>query len=129
MAETLQQALARAYRTNPTLTAARAGLRAIDEDVPLTKADGRPNAGINGSYTEELHRPFPESTPRRNVAGQVSLNIPIYQGGVVRNRIRSAVENVKAGQQDLRGTEASVFSAVVAAYLDVISDSSVVSYN
>ncbi|MGE4430695.1 MAG: TolC family outer membrane protein [Sphingobium sp.] len=128
-AETLQQALARAYGNNPTLTAARAGLRAVDEDVPLAKADGRPNAGITGSYTEELHRPFPESTPRRNAAGQVSLSVPIYQGGVVRNRIRSAVENVKAGQQDLRATEASVFSAVVAAYMDVISDTSVVSYN
>lgn len=128
-AETLQQALARAYQNNPTLTAARAGLRAIDEDVPLAKVDGRPNAGVSGSYTEELHRQFPQSTPRRNLGGQVSLSVPIYQGGMVRNRIKSAVENVKAGQQDLRATEASVFSAVVAAYLDVISDSSVVSYN
>jgi len=128
-AETLQQALARAYRNNPTLTAARAGQRALDENVALAKAPGRPAAGIDGSFTEQLHRQFPDSTPRRNISGQASLSVPVYQGGTVRNRIKSATEGVKAGQQDLRATEASVFAAVVAAYMDVIRDTSVVAYN
>ena len=39
-AETLQGALAKAYRTNPTLTGARAGQRATDENVPIQKAAG-----------------------------------------------------------------------------------------
>ncbi|MPT47828.1 MAG: hypothetical protein E2598_05300 [Sphingobium sp.] len=128
-AETLKQALSRAYRTNPTLTAARAGQRATDERVPLAKAAGRPNASVIGTYTEELQRANPLTTPRRNINGQASLTVPIYQGGVVRNQIKSAKETVKAGQQDLRATEASVYSAVVAAYLDVISDSFIVQYN
>lgn len=132
-AETLQEALAAAYRTNPTLNAARARQRAIDEGVPLAKADGRPDAGVSGSYEEELHREqssfFGLTTPKRNVNGQASLTVPIYQGGTVRNAIRSAKKDVEAGQQNLRGTESSVFAAVVAAYLDVISDSSVVMFN
>lgn len=128
-AETLREALARAYQTNPTLTAARAGQRATDENVALAKAEGRPNASITGTYTEELHRQFAATTPVRNAAGQASLNVPVYQGGMVRNRIRSAEQGVKAGQQELRSTEASVFTSVVSAYLDVLSTMSVVSYN
>jgi len=132
-AETLQEALAAAYRTNPTLNAARAQQRAIDEGVPLAKADGRPDAGVSGSYEEQLHREassfFGLTTPKRNVNGQASVTVPIYQGGIVRNNIRSAKKDVEAGQQDLRATESSVFAQVVAAYMDVISNSSVVTFN
>lgn len=128
-AETLQEALAKAYVTNPTLNAARADLRATDETVPLAKADGRPNAGVSGVYEEQLHRDLPGLTPKRNVSAQASVNVPIYQGGIVRNSIRSARKNVEAGQQDLRATESSVFAAVVAAYLDVLASSAVVTFN
>tara|TARA_R110000787_G_scaffold3611_1_gene14050 strand:- start:1008 stop:2474 length:1467 start_codon:yes stop_codon:yes gene_type:complete len=128
-AETLREALARAYQTNPTLNAARAGQRATDENVPLALSQGRPGASATGTYTEQLHRPFPGTTPRRNFSGNVTADVPIYQGGIVRNTIRAAKEDVKAGQEDLRATETSLFSAVVAAYLDVLRDSSVVRFN
>lgn len=137
--ETLREALAQAYRTNPTLQGARAELRATDEGVPLAKAEGRPDAGINGTYTENIHRDVVTQpgffggtgfvSPHRSVAGQASLNVPIYRGGTVRNSIRSAKERVAAGENTLRGTESSVFSEAVAAYLDVIRDSAIVTLN
>ena len=37
-AETLREALLRAYQTNPTITGARAGQRAVDETVPIARA-------------------------------------------------------------------------------------------
>lgn len=129
LATTLQEALSQAYQTNPTLNAARAKLRATDENVPLAKADGRPGVGITGSYDELLHRDFPLSTPRRSATGQATLSVPVYQGGIVRNSIRAAKEGVEAGQAELRATESSVFAQVVAAYLDVIADSAVVTFN
>src|SRR3979490_1871521 len=48
-AETLESALAQAYRNNPTLNAQRAALRAIDEQVPQALANYRPrvNAAID----------------------------------------------------------------------------------
>ena len=48
-ADTLNEALAEAYRSNPTLQAARAQLRATDENVAIEKADGRPS--VTGSYS------------------------------------------------------------------------------
>ncbi len=43
-AETLESALSRAYQANPALNAARANLRATDEDVNRFQAGYRPNA-------------------------------------------------------------------------------------
>src|SRR3546814_6482173 len=48
-AETLQGALAKAYENNPTLSAARAGQRANDENVPIQKSFGR-----SEEHTSEL---------------------------------------------------------------------------
>ena len=129
-AETLQEALAKAYRNNPTLTGARSGQRAIDENVPLERSEGLPDLGATGSYTENIKRSENSFTsPRRLAQGGVTLSVPIYRGGGVANRVQAAKARVAAGQADLRGTEASVFSAVVAAYMDVIRDTAIVGLN
>lgn len=129
-AETLQEALAKAYRNNPTLTGARSGQRAIDENVPLERSEGLPDLGATGSYTENIKRSENSFTsPRRLAQGGVTLSVPIYRGGGVANRVKAAKARVASGQADLRGTEASVFSAVVAAYMDVIRDTAIVGLN
>src|SRR3546814_18836842 len=55
-AETLREALLKAYQTNPTLNAARANQRANDENVPIARSYGLPQASLNGGYTETLRR-------------------------------------------------------------------------
>jgi outer membrane protein len=129
-AETLQEALAKAYENNPTLTAARAGQRANDENVPIQKSGGLPNVGLGVDYQENLIIPGNSfSSPGRiaNVGGQIA--VPIYQGGAVRNAVKAAKFRVEAGQADLRATEASIFSQVVGAYMDVIRDQAIVQLN
>ncbi len=127
---TLQDALEAAYRTNPTLQAARANQRATDESVPIAKADGRPSITNTTSYTEFVKRSANNFTsPERVLNSQVQLGVPIYSGGGVRNAVKAAKTRVEAGQADLRGTESSIFSGVVAAYMDVILQEAVVSLN
>ncbi len=129
-AETLQGALAKAYENNPTLTGARAGQRANDENVPIQKAGGLPEVGARVDFQENLVLPGNAFfSPKRsvNVGGQVT--VPIYQGGAVRNAIKAAKFRVEAGQADLRATEASVFSQTVGAYMDVIRDQAIVQLN
>ena len=53
-AETLREALVKAYQTNPTLTGARAGQRATDEGVPLARARGLPGVTSTVNYSEFL---------------------------------------------------------------------------
>jgi outer membrane protein len=129
-AETLREALAKAYITNPILTGARAGQRAIDEGVPLAKSRALPDADLTASYTENLEKAANSfSSPTRVANARLSLSVPIYAGGGIKSGIGAAESRVEAGQANLRGTESSVFSAVVGAYMDVLRDSAIVGLN
>lgn len=129
-AETLQGALAKAYENNPTLTGARAGQRANDENVPIQKSFGLPDISSRANYDENLITQGNSlSSPSRLLVANAQLSVPIYQGGAVRNAVRSAKYRVEAGQANLRATEASIFSQVVGAYMDVIRDQAIVQLN
>ena len=129
-AETLREALVKAYQTNPTLTGARAGQRATDEGVPLARARGLPGATSTVNYSEFLEQGANSFlSPKRAVQAGLNISVPIYQGGGVANAIKAADARVTAGQAGLRDTEASLFSQVVGAYMDVIRDSAIVSLN
>lgn len=129
-ADTLREALAMAYNTNPTLQSARADLRATDENVPLERSDGLPSIGGQAQYVENIKKSQNSLTsPDRVLSSNVELAVPVYSGGAVRNSVRAAKRRVKAGRADLRATESGVFSQVVAAYMDVIRDEAVVRLN
>ncbi|WP_095012346.1 TolC family outer membrane protein [Tsuneonella mangrovi] len=120
-AETLRDALEAAYRTNPTLEGARAGQRATDESVPIQKSSARPKLETTGQYIEYVKSSSTSFiAPKRSLNGSLNLSVPIYSGGAVKNGIKAAETRVQAGEAGLRGTESSVFSQVVAAYMDVI---------
>ncbi len=129
-AETLREALAAAYENNPTITAARSGQRITDENVPIARADGLPS--LNGSlgFSQAVAQSSNTGiSPDRTLSAQGQLSVPLYQGGIVRNNIRAAEARVDGGQASLRGTEATIFSQVTAAYMDVLRDEAVVALN
>lgn len=126
-AETLQEALVKAYVNNPTLTAARAGQRANDENVPIQRSYGLPGVNLSGNYNDNIAQSGGSvGQPDRSLSATTQLAVPIYQGGAVRNSLKAAKLRVDAGQANLRATEASVFSQVVGAYMDVIRDQAIV---
>ena len=120
-ADTLQDALAAVYNTNPTLEGARASQRAVDENVPIERSFGLPGAEVTATHIEFLRQSANSFTaPSRNLGVNAQLTVPIYSGGAVRNAINAAQERVEAGQADLRATESAIFSQTVAAYMDVL---------
>ncbi|MEL7199365.1 MAG: TolC family outer membrane protein [Pseudomonadota bacterium] len=120
-ADTLREALASAYNTNPTLLGQRATQRATDEDVPINRAPGLPSLNVTATHIEFVRQSSNQFTaPTRNLGVNALAQVPIYSGGAVKNGIRAAKERVAAGQADLRATESSVFSNTVAAYMDVL---------
>lgn len=125
-AETLRDALVKAYQSNPTLTGARAAQRATDETVPLARSEGLPSARTTWSANQGVWVTGGED---RSLSGQIGVTVPLYQGGSVKNSTLAAKTRVQAGRADLRGTEASLFSAVVAAYMDVLQDQAIVALN
>jgi outer membrane protein len=129
-AETLREALTKAYVNNPTLAAARDGQRALDETVPIIRANGLPSVDLTGAYNENIKSASNSFTsPTRLVNGQLSVTVPLYTGGAVRNAKKAAYSRVQAGQAGLRSSEADLFTAVVAAYVDVLRDESIVGLN
>ncbi|GGB14731.1 membrane protein [Sphingomonas metalli] len=129
-AETLREALLQAYNGNPTITGQRASLRATDETVPIARASGLPGANLNGALTENaLQASNNFLNPERSATGTAQLSVPLFQGGAVRNNVRAAEARVEAGRANLRGTEASLFTNVVAAYMNVIRDEAIVGLN
>lgn len=129
VAETLPGALAKAYANNPAMTGARATQRATDEQVAVELSAGRPQASGDAAVQDRLIRNTPLLTPSRVVSLTGQVSVPVYSGGIVRNSIKAARMRAQGGQDNLRGTEASVYTDVVAAYMDVIRDSAIVSFN
>ena len=129
-AETLREALVRAYQSNPTITGARAQQRAVDENVPIARAAGLPSVQANGGYSENvLNSSNTFASPARQAQASTNLVVPLYNGGGVRGSVRAAETRVEAGLAQLRDTEAVLFTNVVAAYEDVIRDEAIVGLN
>ena len=129
-AETLREALLKAYESNPTITASRAGQRATDENVPIARAAGRPSVNVTGGANENpLNTGNSFSNPERQLTSTLGVTVPLYTGGAVRNGVRAAETRVEAGRAGLRSTEASLFAEVVAAYNDVLRDEAIVGLN
>ena len=128
-AGTLRDALQKAYASNPTLTGARAQQRANDENRPIQASRALPALSATGAFTDFVRNSSSNSfssTPERQITAGVNASVPIYQGGAVRNAIRAADTRIEAGRATLRDTEASLFSQVVGAYMDVIRDEAIV---
>ncbi|MES2095707.1 MAG: TolC family outer membrane protein [Pseudomonadota bacterium] len=129
-ADTLREALVKAYNTNPSLAADRAGVRATDENVPIAKAAGRPSVTLNGGYTENaLNSSNSLLSPDRELQGNTQLTVPIFRGGRVAGSIKAAETRSDASRLQLRGNESDLFVGVVGAYMDVIRDEAIVGLN
>jgi outer membrane protein len=137
-AQTLQEALARAYSNNPTLLAARAQLRATDEGVPQALSGWRPSVTITGSYgvidVRNTRTNFPGPDPitqqqrsPANVAAVVTQ--PIFRGGRTAAQTRQAENAVLAQRARLLATEQQVLADAVAAYVSVIQNGELVRLN
>ena len=126
--DTLREALAQTYQTNPTIMAERQSLRASDEDVALARSRGRPSVSTTaGLNTDVITDNLGVNTSNLTLGADVS--VPLYAGGRVRNAVRAADTRVEAGRADLRATEGDIFTEAVAAYMDVIRDRSIVQLN
>lgn len=128
-ADTLREALGRTYQANPTMTGARSRLRALDEQVAIARAEGRPQVGGTVGLTQDFNGIARLRNGGRALTAAVDLDYPIFNGGRVRSGIRAADARVAAGRAGLRATEGDVFTEAVGAYMDVIRDQSIVQLN
>lgn len=128
-AESLQEALAAAYSSNPDLLAQRAAQRAVDENLARANANLRPTIQGQGNIAR---------TNRKSAQGQLTNTTNstdrFYQGQVVQPLFRGlrtwyerkeAKAEIMAGRADLLNTEQQVLLDAVTAYMNVIRDQAV----
>ena len=128
-AETLNEALASAYKVNPRLDAARATLRATDEEVPRAISGYRPTVTGNADTSFEKTTTKPPSivSGSSNPRGyNVQLVQPLFKGFQTVNAVSEAEATVRAGRETLRSVEQSVLLEAVTAYMDVVRDQAIV---
>ncbi|WP_183188662.1 TolC family outer membrane protein [Ancylobacter tetraedralis] len=134
--QSLDEALAAAYKNNPTLNSQRAATRATDEYVPIALAGYRPQIFGTAYYgTQWSESKVGSSTlTSQNVSGTthstlwpygvgVTISQTIYDGLKTANSVRSAESQVRGQRELLRNTEQLVLLDAATAYMNVLQNS------
>ena len=132
VADSLLEAVAKAYLANPGLEAQRARLRAADEGVAQAGAGARPNisAAVSGGMNDTSNSAVPGREETR-IPGSVQLTAsqPLYRGGRTEASVRRADHLVAAERAGLLAAEQSVFLNVGTTYVAVVRDQAVIELN
>jgi outer membrane protein len=141
-AETLSDAIAMAYDSNPNLLAQRSNQRALDETYVQARTGYRPQLSFQSEASyEQIRTPhaaggglidtngdgIPDTQGRGIVAfnsGFVGLSFsqPIWNGGRTASAVSAAEADILSGRENLRRVESQVMLQVVQAYADVRRD-------
>lgn len=126
-AQEFYEALASAYQTNPTLLAARAELRAVNERVPQELSNYRPFVSLDGAAgVQEIDRNLGDgSETTYPIEASVGLSQPLYRGGRTTAGVARAEAEVQAQRANLHSIEQRVLLAAVTAYMNVWRDQAV----
>jgi outer membrane protein len=129
-AETLQDAIALAYQTNPTLQQQRAQQRVLDEGAVQARAGLRPEVDVGlsvsgsdgGQQTDFFGGRSTNANTTFSYTGQIGVGQTLYAGGRVARAVQAADADILQGREQLRSVEADVLQAVVQAFVDVRRD-------
>jgi outer membrane protein len=126
-AESLEDAIALAYQSNPTLLAARADLRAADERYVEARAALGPTLGVSSQESfvdakvdqQSFFGNFTSHDRVDNNTSQLTVSQLIYAGGQLNAALSAAAADISAGRANLRQRETAVLGQVISAYADV----------
>ena len=129
-AQTLEEALANAYLTNPGLQAARAELRAKDEKVNQALSAWRPHVEFSTSggfdRVERNSGIFESRGLRRPRSHEIMFEQNLYRGGQTTAETEQRKYEVRAQRAELSKFEQQVLLDATTAYINVVRDQAVV---
>jgi outer membrane protein len=130
-AETLPEALVRAYQANPQLNADRARQRGTDENVPQALAGYRPQlvASLSAGL-QAVRNLLPDNTVQGTTLRPWTIGVTVTQvlfnGFKTANSVRVAEFQVQSGREALRNTGQGVLLDAVTAYMNVLANQALV---
>jgi outer membrane protein len=138
-AQSINEALSKAYSVNPDIDEQRAKVRVRDEDVPKAMTGMRPKASVNvygGPQRTTIKAPagIDQFSSRRYQQDQYSghpftgtfkLDQVIFDGGKTAGSVRQAFSGVLAARGELDAAEQEVLLKGATAYMDVFGDTAI----
>ena len=120
-AETLSDALVKAYQTSPLLESNRAALRGRDENVPQAGSARRPQVslGVDANVQSTVEDPADQLN---NFQAALNVSLLVFDNGQTKAAVESARNQVAAGRADLKNVEQQVLFNAVQSYVDVLRD-------
>ena len=128
-AQTLNDALATAYETNPTLRAQRAQLRATDEGLPEARAGWRPSVSAEGQAGVGTTDSGTGSQDLQPLSYGLFASQPLYRGGRTAAGTSRAKNIILAERAKLVSVEQAILLEAATAYMDVARDTTVLDLN
>jgi outer membrane protein len=130
-AETLPEALVKAYQSNPQLNADRARQRGADENVPQALAGYRPQVAANlGVGLQAVRDLLPNNTLQNATLRPWTIGVTVTQvlfnGFKTANSVRVAELQVQSGREALRNVGQGVLLDAVTAYMNVLANQALV---
>jgi outer membrane protein len=130
-AESLPEALVKAYQSNPQLNADRARQRGADENVPQALAGYRPQIAVGLSAGLQAVRDLlPDNTVQgvtlRPWTIGVTVTQVLFNGFKTANSVRVAEFQVQSGREALRNVGQGVLLDAVTAYMNVLANQALV---
>jgi outer membrane protein len=127
VAETMPEALAKAYQTNPALNADRARQRGTDENLPQALAGYRPQIVASlGAGLQAVRDLLPDNTVQGATLRPWTIGVTVTQvlfnGFKTANSVRVAEFQVQSGREALRNTGQGVLLDAVTAYMNVLAN-------
>ena len=126
-AQSLSDALVKAYQTNPQLNAERARQRGTDENVPQALAGYRPQVVATlGAGLQAVRDLLPDNTVQGATLKPWTIGVTVTQvlfnGFKTANSVRVAEFQVQSGREALRNVGQGVLLDAVTAYMNVIAN-------
>src|SRR6266480_580664 len=130
-AESLPEALAKAYQSNPQLNAERARQRATDENVPQALAGYRPQivASLSAGL-QSVRNLLPDNTIQSANLKPWQIGVTVTQvlfnGFKTANSVRVAELQVRSGREALRNAGQGLLLDAVTVYTNVLANQTLV---
>lgn len=142
-ADSIYDAMAKAYENNPDLNAARAGLRATDEGVTIAKAGWRPQvSGFAQKTTSKYDQNLHGQTTTKDIFGKdtkiedkfgfnsfsagITVTQQIFDGFQTLNNVRAAESNVYSQRASLKANEIQILLSAAESYANIARDKQIV---
>jgi outer membrane protein len=128
---TLADAVAAAYRGNPTLQLQRSQLRQLDEAYVQAYAAYRPSVSLSAQTAYSFQQQVSEFTgsivgvSANTLTMGLSATQVLYNGGRTAAQVSTAEANILASREQLRQQEADTLASVIQAYAAVLRDTEV----